>query len=38
MKKDSGFEGAIVLEPNPPGIYLMIQFVVLDYAISIQHQ
>ena len=32
MKKDSGFEGAIVLEPNPPGIYLDDPIVVLDYA------
>jgi len=29
---DSGFEGAVVLDPNPPGIYLDDPIVVLDYA------
>ena len=30
--KDGGYEGAIVLEPNPPGIYLDDPIAVLDYA------
>jgi len=30
--KDGGYEGAVVLEPNPPGIYLDDPIAVLDYA------
>jgi DNA polymerase elongation subunit (family B) len=30
--KDGGYEGAVVLDPNPPGIYLDDPIAVLDYA------